>query len=260
MKPIDRLVGAVRRNVLGAPRRPGTSRTLLDDAALFAACDRANRTATTALAAAQSAGATAQQQRSALEAAADRATSLGQRGRDLRTATSSLRDALDRLKLIALNAALEGSRAGDATGTAVTVLAGEVRALLGRAADALDEQVRVLDVAETERERLDAEISETRSITVRLAEELLRAQASGSEAASAIAAAGANLRRALGTDPEVAAAAAQAAEHARGLLQALSTLSVRAQGGIVVRALRPSMEPLLRVLRELDRRDGEAER
>lgn len=260
MTPLERLLGALRPGLLARPRRGGSSRTLLDDAALFSSCDRATDTAAGALAAAQSAGATAQQQRSALEAAADRAAALGQRGRDVRAAATGLREALDRLKLVALNAALDGSRAGDAAGAAVTLLATEVRALVARAIEVLEEQHRALDAAESDREKLGAELAEARAIAARLAEELLRAQAAGSDASSAIGTVGSNLRRALGTDPEVAAAAAQAAEHARGLVEALSTLSLRAPGGLVVRALRPSMEPLLRVLRELDGRDGGAAR
>ena len=257
MSALDRLVDTVRHTVLGVPRTVTGGRTLLDDATLFEAHDHAERAAADAVHQAQSAGATAQQQRSALDAVADRAALLVQHGRDLRGTARVVRDALERVKLVAINAALEGSRSGDAAGGALVLVGDEIRTLVSRALDACEEQGTLLEQAEADRDTLRVEVDDARARAGALAEELLRSQAAQTEASTAVTELGSHLHRATGTDPEVAAAAAQAAEHARGLLQALSALSVRTQGNLVLRALRPSIEPILRTIRDLDRKgDG----
>jgi hypothetical protein len=77
-------------------------------------------------------------------------------------------------------------------------------------------------------------------------------QAAAQQASKSIADLGARLRRATGVDPEVARAVAVAAEHARGLMTALSTLTMAAKEAPVMSALKPVIGPLVRLLREIE--------
>jgi methyl-accepting chemotaxis protein len=252
--PTERLLSLVRRTLRGAAGRAGVDagRLFADHAQTFDAHDRATHAAEAAMTTCQAAGATAAQQRTALDTAADQSRLLLARGRELRGTGQQLRESLERLKLVALNAGLEAARLGEPTGRAIGLLAEEVRALSERALDSQQEQAALLGELDSEREKIAARVEEARERAVLMADELLRAQASQREAATALAEVGKGLRRATGTDPELARGVAKAAEHARGLLDALVELVSRGQARKVLETLRPTLQPLLRLLRELD--------
>src|SRR6187402_229379 len=92
-------------------------------------------------------------QRSELDAAQESGQRLSTRGRDIRNSLNLLRESVDRAKLTALNAGLEGARLGDPVGKALVVLGDEVRQLLARGLDALEEHAGLLTELDRERER-----------------------------------------------------------------------------------------------------------
>jgi methyl-accepting chemotaxis protein len=237
---------------------PPEPRQSLDEAQLFGFQERASRATEESMSTCQAAGATAAEQRSSLDAAADHARLLLSRSRDIKSAAEQVREILERVKLIALNAGLEGSRMGE-SGRALVSVADEMRALVTRGLDALGEHLVALDQVERERERLREYVERARQTAGQLAEELLRAQGAQREASSTLDEFREHLQRTTGTDPETARAAAAAAEHARELSTTFSRLSSRGERRLVLRALAPSLEPLLRLLRELESTGGDAD-
>jgi methyl-accepting chemotaxis protein len=255
MSVTDRLFDGLRDAVRGARGVAGSARTTLDQALLFSKHEQASVAASQSLRTAQAAGATAAQQRSALEAAADHARLLVSRGRELRGSVQQVGDALERAKLVALNAGLEGARLGEPAGKAMVAAADELRSVIGRAVGALEEHLSLLTQVDREREKLRDQVDQAKQSASALGDELLRAQTTQRDAVSSLEELGKGLEHATGTDREVARIVATAADHARGLLEALGALSNRPQRSAVVRALRPTLLPLLRLMRELDRRD-----
>ncbi len=232
--------------------RPPRSQSSFDGALLVSTHDSATRSAQSATSMCQAAGATAAQQRGALDAASDHARLLVARGRDLRATAEQVRESLERAKLIALNAGLEGSRLGEPAGKAMVAIADEMRALVSRGLEALEEHLALLAQVDRERDKLQEQVEHAGQRAGNLAEELLRSQAALRETNTALSKLGEGLSRSTGADPQIARAISSAAEHARGLLDALSTLSGRSQRGLMWRALAPTIKPLLKLLRDLD--------
>jgi methyl-accepting chemotaxis protein len=233
-------------------RRPTNS---LEGVLLHGEHEKARRASETALAIARSLGTVAARQRSALDAAADEVRLLDARGSELRSSAERVRESLERTKLVALNAGLEGARLGESVGRAVIAMADEVRTLAARGLEALGEHAESLDYVVRGRDRLQEQLDQVRQHASLAAEELLRAEAAEAEVAAAIAALGQRIEAATGTDSQTAQAMAAASSHARGLLDALSTLSTTSERGLVPRALGPTLGPLLRLL-EATRRPG----
>jgi methyl-accepting chemotaxis protein len=246
----DRLKGAITRAI----RHDGAQgRSSLDDALLFEAQERALRAAETAVRLSQGAGATAAQQKSALDAAADQARMLVARGRDARGPVQQVRDTLERAKLVCLNAGLEGARLGEPAGKALVSIADELRSLATRSLEAVDELGSMQSQVEQDREKLLERIEQAQQRARELSEELLRSQASQRDAETALGELGKTLAKTSATDPDTARALSAAAEHARGLLSTLATLSARRDRGTILSALGPALRPLLDALRELYR-------
>jgi methyl-accepting chemotaxis protein len=218
---------------------------------------KAKRASETALTIARSLGTVAARQRSALDAAADEARLLGARGSELRSSAERVRESLERTKLVALNAGLEGARLGESVGRAVIGMAEEVRTLAARGLDALGEHAESLDYVVRGRDRLQEQLDQVRQQASLAAEELLRAEAAETEVVAAIAALGERIEAVTGTDSQTAQAMAAASSHARGLLDALSTLSTKSGRGLALRALGPTLAPLLRLLEAARRTRGE---
>jgi len=249
----ERVIGVLRETVRGARGATRSARTTLDEAMLFTLHEQASKAAAAAMSAAQTAGATAAQQRNALDAAADHGRLLASRGRDVRGAAQHVREALERAKLVALNTGLEGARLGEPAGKAMVLVADELRSGIGRALEALEEHLALIGQVERERDKLRDQVEQAQHAAAALADELLKSQAAQRESSGTLNELGQGIRRTAGTDPEVARVVASATEHARGLLAALNTLSSRSQRSLVLRALRPTIRPLLRLMREVDR-------
>jgi hypothetical protein len=104
-----------------------------------------------------------------------------------------------------------------------------------------------------EREKLRDQVETAQSRAADLAKELLQAQAAQRDATTSLGELGESIKRATGTDPDTARAVSEIADHARALVSGLSSLSARSPRASVLRALGPSLGPLLGVLRELYR-------
>src|SRR6188768_4562036 len=102
-------------------------------ARLLAALEAAMTAATCAVGEQRAASAGLERQRTELDAVQDSAQKLAARGRDIRNSLQVLRESLDRAKLSALNAGLEGARLGEPVGKALVVMSDEQRNLLARA-------------------------------------------------------------------------------------------------------------------------------
>src|SRR5262249_38187439 len=134
-------------------------------------------------------------------------------------------EAFERLGVVALNAGLEGARAGEAQGRALLLLSEEIRANVVRGADAAAELGRAVDEIAAESAEVRRQIERSRNEGNDVVQEAAQLQAAAVAATRALDDLGALLRRATGIDPEMARVVALAAEHARGLMTALSALS-----------------------------------
>jgi hypothetical protein len=178
--------------------------------------------------------------RSVLDSVHDAARAQAARQRELTASIQKLREPLERARLTALNAGLEGARKGDPVGKALVTMAEELRVLLARALDALDEHSSAVALSDSERERWVQELSLARELSSSLFERARELQALEAGFVPALERLGNALRRALGADPERAKMLARAAEQARALQASLHALGPDALDP----ELRPLLEPL----------------
>jgi len=213
--------------------------------AVLAVLDAAEQTQLRAEEAAQAGVGSAARARAVLDAVHDGARGLLGRGREVRASATSVRDSLERARLATLNAGLEGARLGEPLGKAVVAMADDMRALLSRAQDALDEHLGLLAEIDRERERWLDELSQSRELcgaAVQALDELRRLEVG---AAEALARLGQSLRRHVGAAPERARLVSDAAEQSRALVDSLSRL--RALGAGDDAELRALLEPIARL-------------
>ena len=130
-------------------------------ARLLAALEATKTAATRANAEQRTASAGLARQHLELEAVQEAAQNLAARSHDIRNSLQVLRESVDRAKLSALNAGLEGARLGEPIGKALVVMSDEQRNLLARALDALQEHGGLLAEVERDRDRCLAELSRT---------------------------------------------------------------------------------------------------
>ncbi len=231
-----------------ATSRPPPARAVSAAARQFDRHQRAQHALFTAEATHRAAIAAAEQQAATVGTTVDDARILAARARDLRASTDLVREALERVKLLALNAGLEGARLGEPAGRILVTLADEVRSVAARGLDSLGEHVQLLAQVDRERERLETRLGGVSDAAATLAQELARATRDHEVAAGALAELEADLRRTPGADPDAARAVADAAQHATALLAALDRLAPRARRNLLLDALRPLLRQLLRVV------------
>ncbi|MCC6644829.1 MAG: hypothetical protein IT374_04565 [Polyangiaceae bacterium] len=177
---------------------------------------------------------------------------------ELSAATARVRDGLDRLGIVALNAGLEGARLEGPAGRALAMVADEIRQVAMRCMASTDEVDEALHAARTEADKAHVALGETRERLATAAIEASSGVALAHAADGALSDLGDRLGKATGVDPEVAAALERAQTHARELVSALSLASSR--GLVRGAALRPVLEPILRLFDQLDTdRDAEDE-
>lgn len=232
------------------------ARSTFDDAALIGVHSRAHAATREAVQGGERLVGAASRHRAALDALAERQRLVATRIGDIRSALQRVTDVEARLGVIALNAGLEGARIEGPAGRALMMVADEVRGLVSRGASASTEIGAGCEEIATEMTRLDGQIGEARANGANIVDEAARAHKSMNDADVALADLGGELRRATGVDPELAEAVERAQAHARELVAALTIVSSR-QGAIATGALRPMIEPLVRLLDQLD--DGGAE-
>jgi len=204
----------------------------------LAAAQEAQHQATTA----------AEQHAAALSATVDDAQALTTRARDLRASTDLVREALERAKLLALNAGLEGARLGEPAGRILVTLADEVRTATARGLESLGEHVQLLAQVDRERERLGSRLTNVSQGAGALAGALAQMNAEHETATRALDELESELRRTPGADPDAARTVADASRHAQALLQALGELSPRARRNLLLDALQPLLRRLVRLL------------
>lgn len=234
---------------------------VLDDAALWAAQERATASLKESSARAERMAATVARQRAHIEGAAERASQVAARSEGLAPGAARVTEAFERLGVVGLNAGLEGARTGDVQGRALLLLSEEIRANVVRGADAAAELARAVDEIASESAEVRRQIERSRFEVSEVGQEAAQLQAAAASASKSLEDLGAQLRKATGIDPELARVVALAAEHARGLVTALSALSTAAQAGVMLSALRPVIGPLVRLLGEIEARapDGEGD-
>jgi methyl-accepting chemotaxis protein len=194
----------------------------------------------------QGATADASRAQAVIDAVHDGARVLVHRNRELRSSATAVRDSLERARLAALNAGLEGARLGEPVGKAVLVMADDVRILLSRAIEALDDHVALFGELERERERWLDELSQTREFVAAAAQRLR--ELGGIEAASsqALSRLSTSLKQHLGSAPERARLLADANFQLRALNESIEKLrALGPEGEVSAAAL---LEPLSALL------------
>jgi hypothetical protein len=254
-----RWIDVLRRSAgVGEDDRRGSA-TAMDDAALWAAHDRASASLKESGARSERVAATLARQRSQIEAVVERSSLLVARAEALIPAAARVIESFERLGVIALNAGLEGARFGEPIGRALLLVSEEVRANVSRGAEAAGDLAANAEELGMEAAEVRRQIERARAEVSDIGQEAAQLQAAAQTATKSLEDLGARMRRATGIDPEMARVVALAADHARGLMSALSSLSASAPGAPVLLALRPIIGPLVRLLGEIDARTPDSD-
>jgi methyl-accepting chemotaxis protein len=216
---------------------------LLRGARILAALEAVKTATAHTVANQKQASSLADRQHTELEAVQEAGQKLGARGRDIRNSLQLLREAVDRAKLTALNAGLEGARLGEPVGKALVIMGDEVRNLLARAVDALEEHATLLAEVDRDRDRCFADLGRVGEVSREVRSELARGQEQSQLTAALLGELRTDLGEAFGTDPEAARILANSAEQVKVLANSLLELSRRAPLG--VNGLRELLDPLL---------------
>lgn len=243
-----RLMAGLRETVRTGARNPHAGS--VEDALLFRASENAERLAESALSASQAAGASAAQQRGALDATADSVKLLFTRSREARASISAAREALEQIRLVALNAGLEGARLGDPAGKPLVLVAEDVRSNAARCLSALDQHGVALAQMDRDREKLGEQVDGAQARTADVARDILQVQAAQRDVSTALTEVASRVKHVTRTDPETARIVADAADHARALLTALTALAARPARASLLASLGPTLGPLLELMRE----------
>jgi methyl-accepting chemotaxis protein len=223
----------------------------LDDADLWTSRDEAAKASGDGFRASERLETTAARERVRAEVAAERAAALAARAEGIAVVTRRVEEVFERLRMVALNAGLEGSRAQEGAGRALLLVGDEIRAHVDRGAEAARELVKAVDEVATDAIGLRDRVQEVRSDAADIATDAATTKASAQEVSRALDRLERQLRKATGFDPEVARAVSMAADHARGLLAALSTIQTSHVGSMALGALRPVLRPVARALGDL---------
>jgi len=218
----------------------------IQGARLLAALEAAKTAAALANSEQRAASAGLTKQRGELEAAQESAQMLATRSRDIRNSLQVLRESVDRAKLSALNAGLEGARLGEPLGKALVVMSDEQRNLLARALDALEEHGALLAEVERDRDRCLAELSHLSEGARQTATALARAEEQNLLTGALLHELRTDLCQLFGSDPEAAQAMTKAAAQLRTATNSLLELNQRTPLG--VEALRELLSPLLALI------------
>lgn len=244
-KPKRRLFRLLRR---GAREGVTGGRSAVEESALWSSHERASAAVRESGEAAQRIASHVAKQRGLVDALADRARGASARSTDLSGSFTRLRETFARLELVALNAGLEGARLGEGPGQALGLVSDEVRAQTTRGSEACRELGLALGEIGSELAQVHSSLDRAREASAEVAQEAARVGGASADAERALLEMGERLRSTTGSDPETARAIADATEHARSLVAALASLSGKAPQAVVITALRPVLEPILRLL------------
>ena len=228
---------------------------LLQGARILAALEAVQGAAAQTTKDQKSASALIARQHTGLEAVQEAGQRLGARGRDIRNSLQLLRESVERAKLTALNAGLEGARLGEPVGKALVVMGDEVRNLLARAVDALEEHATLLAEVDRDRDRYLSDLAQISDETRAISSTLGRAEQQCQLTTALVGELRTDLGEALGTDPEAARLLARSAGQVRNLTSSLTELAQHSPLGM--HALRELLDPLLSLV--ANSRDAERE-
>ncbi len=251
----SRFLKLLRRTATNAHKQ---GRGITEETALWLAHERALASTKTASEAAQRIAAAAAKQRASFEATAEQARNAAGRAPELERMALRVKDAFERLGLIALNVGLEGARLGESAGKSLSLVSDEVRTLSERGAEAVRDLSQGLGDVARESGVLATRFDEARAQTSEIGHDAATAASSTLESERVLVEIGERLRKATGSDPETLRSIATATDHARQLVAALGALTGKVPRTLLVSALRPVLEPLLRVVAEEDP-DAEAD-
>jgi len=219
-----------------------------DEAALFGAHEKALGSSRAASDAVQRIASTLAKQRGAVEATIDKSRAIEGRANDVVLALSRLTQLFERLGLVALNAGLEGARLPEQGGVALRLVSDDVRAHAISGQESSRDLGNALTELASDLGQLLTSLERAREASTDAAQEAARASAAAADAERAVADMGEGLKKATGSDPETVRAIAEATEHARALVASLATLSGKVPQAFVASAIRPVLEPLVRML------------
>ena len=228
------------------PRDGGAALSPVQSARLLAALEAAQVAAERSASEQRVARDDLQKQQQELDIVHESAQKLGDRARDIRSSLQLSRESLERAKLTALNAGLEGARLGEPAGKALVVMGDEVRGLLSRALDALDDHAQLLAEVDRDRDRCLAELAKLGDGTRSTSGALARAEQQGQLHKALLAELKLDLSELSGTDPETARVLHQATEQLKNTAEALRSLPARAK--LDASALHELLRPLLALL------------
>jgi chromosome segregation ATPase len=240
MKATDWLRRTLRETLGG---EAGSS-SQLDDSTLLGALDAIRSEHQTALETCENAQNAATRQVSILETAAEEARLLESQQRDLHAAARQVREALERAKLVALNAGLDGARTTEPAGRALVSITDEVRQALSRSLDTLDEHIALIEQLDRQRDKLREALANTRGAATDLEQAMGRARQSQQETLSVVAELLERVQKRTGIDPETARWTAQAADLADKLAGLLGRVPEGNARTAALRAVRPALELL----------------
>jgi hypothetical protein len=223
------------------------------EAAVLGANEAAQRAVEGTIEIAPRIGDAAGRQKATLDGASERASAMAAHAEGLTLAAARVGDVFERLSVVALNAGLEGARTAEPQGKALLLISDEIKTQASRGAEIARDLVSVVEEIAAETVLLRRELGAAIAAAEDTGKDTRALVASAAKAKQALAEVERHLRRATGLDPEVSRAIALAAEHARGLASALATLRAATQARpLLLRALRPVLAPLARMLGELD--------
>lgn len=215
-------------------------------ARLLAALESAQVAAAHAISEQRAASSGVQRQQLELEAVQEAGQRLSARGRDIRNSLQQLRESVDRAKLTALNAGLEGARLGDSVGKALVVMGDEVRNLLARALDAIEEHAVLLAEVDRDRDRCLADLAQLTDGTRQTAAALARAEQQSQLNNALLGELKVDLSELWGTDPETARVLGEATAQLKTTADALRQLGRRSP--LRASAVRELLRPLLALI------------
>jgi len=226
---------------------PAEPRPALDDAALWAAEDQIARSFSDAEKVTERLAATAARHRSGVEAIKEKSHDFQGRTRSVSSELQELSGTLDKLSVVALNAGLEGARNMEGHGRALSLVSDELRAHLGRAADALRTLQHELGGLQSAVDDLGSRIDVANRDAQEVGQDAAQLKGVLQAGASSVSDLESRMRKATGLDPEVAKLVSAAGVHAKGLVSALTGLDGRGASE-ATRSLGPALAPVMRLL------------
>ncbi|MBI5538136.1 MAG: hypothetical protein HY898_35770 [Deltaproteobacteria bacterium] len=221
------------------------------EAQLWHAHEKSTASATQVVEATGGLAAASGRQRKLVDTLLETARTAQARADEIGPALVRVTETLERLRLVALNVGLEGSRMGDAAGRSLTMVSDEVRTYVERGVEALHDTRALVEEVGPTAGHVAEHAEALRQSEADLGGEILRVQSLAQETSRSVEEIGRWARKLSETDPETATILARAAEHARGLVSDLSLLKSATQTELARAVLRPIIEPLVRLLRDL---------